>query len=54
MSSYAVLGDCWDGLIVGKYNHPGGERVSSIEVEGLIAEVPGVQECAVIGVRDEK
>lgn len=32
----------------------GGEWVSSIEVEGLIAEVPGVQECAVIGVRDEK
>ncbi|RZL88464.1 MAG: fatty acid--CoA ligase [Variovorax sp.] len=32
----------------------GGEWVSSIEVECLIAEVPGVQECAVIGVRDEK
>ncbi|MDM0109457.1 fatty acid--CoA ligase [Variovorax sp. J22R24] len=32
----------------------GGEWVSSIEVEGLIAEVPGVHECAVIGVRDEK
>ncbi|MDM0117165.1 fatty acid--CoA ligase [Variovorax sp. J22R133] len=32
----------------------GGEWVSSIEVEALIAEVPGVQECAVIGVRDEK
>ncbi|MDM0028288.1 fatty acid--CoA ligase [Variovorax saccharolyticus] len=32
----------------------GGEWVSSIEVEGLIAEVPGVQECAVVGVRDEK
>jgi fatty-acyl-CoA synthase len=32
----------------------GGEWVSSIEVEGLIAEVPGVQECAVIGVPDAK
>jgi len=32
----------------------GGEWVSSIEVEGLIAEVPGVHECAVIGVRDER
>jgi len=32
----------------------GGEWVSSIEVECLISEVPGVQECAVIGVRDEK
>lgn len=32
----------------------GGEWVSSIEVEGLIAEVSGVQECAVIGVKDEK
>ena len=32
----------------------GGEWVSSIEVECLIAEVPGVEECAVIGVRDEK
>ena len=32
----------------------GGEWVSSIEVESLIVEVPGVQECAVIGVRDEK
>ncbi|MCO5401609.1 fatty acid--CoA ligase [Ralstonia soli] len=32
----------------------GGEWVSSIEVEGLIAEVPGVQESAVIGVRDAK
>lgn len=32
----------------------GGEWVSSIEVEGLIANVPGVQECAVIGVRDAK
>ena len=32
----------------------GGEWVSSIEVEGLIAEVPGVQEAAVIGVKDEK
>jgi len=32
----------------------GGEWVSSIEVESLIAEVPGVQECAVIGVPDEK
>jgi fatty-acyl-CoA synthase len=32
----------------------GGEWVSSIEVEALIAEVPGVQECAVIGVPDAK
>jgi fatty-acyl-CoA synthase len=32
----------------------GGEWVSSIEVESLVVEVPGVQECAVIGVRDEK
>lgn len=32
----------------------GGEWVSSIEVEGLIAEVPGVTEAAVIGVKDEK
>lgn len=32
----------------------GGEWVSSIEVESLVAEVPGVQESAVIGVKDEK
>jgi fatty-acyl-CoA synthase len=32
----------------------GGEWVSSIEVESLVVEVPGVQECAVIGVKDEK
>jgi fatty-acyl-CoA synthase len=32
----------------------GGEWVSSIEVEGLIVEVPGVAECAVIGVEDHK
>jgi len=32
----------------------GGEWVSSIEVEALIGELGGVQECAVIGVRDEK
>ncbi len=32
----------------------GGEWVSSIEVEGRIAELPGVLECAVIGIRDEK
>lgn len=32
----------------------GGEWVSSIEVEGLIGEVPGVQEAAVVGVKDEK
>ncbi|HKC44222.1 MAG TPA: fatty acid--CoA ligase [Burkholderiales bacterium] len=32
----------------------GGEWVSSIEVECLIVEVPGVQEAAVIGVKDEK
>jgi len=31
----------------------GGEWVSSVEVESLINEVPGVQESAVIGVRDE-
>ena len=32
----------------------GGEWVSSIEVEGLIGEVAGVQESAVVGVRDDK
>jgi fatty-acyl-CoA synthase len=32
----------------------GGEWVSSIEVEGLIGEVAGVQESAVVGVRDER
>lgn len=32
----------------------GGEWVSSIEVEGLIAQVPGVRECAVIGVPDAR
>jgi fatty-acyl-CoA synthase len=32
----------------------GGEWVSSIEVERLIAEGPGVLECAVVGVPDEK
>ncbi|MCP3712957.1 fatty acid--CoA ligase [Paraburkholderia sp. CNPSo 3274] len=32
----------------------GGEWVSSIELERLIAEVVGVQECAVVGVADEK
>ena len=32
----------------------GGEWVSSIEVESLIVEVPGVLEAAVIGVKDEK
>ena len=32
----------------------GGEWVSSIEVEGLITQVPGVTEAAVIGVPDEK
>lgn len=32
----------------------GGEWVSSIEIESLINEVPGVQESAVIGVKDEK
>ncbi|EHP40618.1 AMP-dependent synthetase/ligase [Cupriavidus basilensis OR16] len=32
----------------------GGEWVSSIEVESLIMDVAGVQECAVVGVRDEK
>ena len=32
----------------------GGEWVSSIEVESLIGDVPGVQEAAVIGVKDEK
>jgi fatty-acyl-CoA synthase len=32
----------------------GGEWVSSIELEGLVAAVPGVREAAAIGVRDEK
>ncbi|GAB7542339.1 fatty acid--CoA ligase [Cupriavidus sp. CuC1] len=32
----------------------GGEWVSSIEVENLICEMPGVRECAVIGVPDDK
>jgi fatty-acyl-CoA synthase len=32
----------------------GGEWISSIEIEGLISEVPGVLESAVIGVKDEK
>ncbi|WP_213309199.1 fatty acid--CoA ligase [Paraburkholderia sacchari] len=32
----------------------GGEWVSSIEIESFIAEVPGVQESAVIGVNDDK
>ncbi|TDN57797.1 fatty acid--CoA ligase [Paraburkholderia sp. BL10I2N1] len=32
----------------------GGEWVSSLEVEGLILDVPGVAECAVIGVEDKK
>jgi fatty-acyl-CoA synthase len=32
----------------------GGEWVSSIEVEGLIAEVAGIQESAVVGIKDEK
>ena len=32
----------------------GGEWVSSIEIEGLIGELPDVQECAVVGVRDDK
>ncbi|KVG31098.1 fatty acid--CoA ligase [Burkholderia diffusa] len=32
----------------------GGEWVSSIELEGLIAGVRGVRECAVIGIRDER
>ncbi len=32
----------------------GGEWVSSIEIESLIGDVPGVQEAAVIGVKDEK
>ena len=32
----------------------GGEWISSIEIECLIAEVPGVQEAAVIGVKDDK
>jgi fatty-acyl-CoA synthase len=32
----------------------GGEWVSSIQLESLIGEVPGVQEAAVIGVRDDK
>ena len=32
----------------------GGEWVSSIEIEGLIGEMADVQECAVIGVKDDK
>ena len=32
----------------------GGEWVSSIEIEALVNEVPGVQESAVIGVKDER
>ena len=32
----------------------GGEWVSSIEIEGLIGELPDVQECAVVGIRDDK
>jgi fatty-acyl-CoA synthase len=32
----------------------GGEWVSSIELEALISAVPGVCECAVIGVRDDR
>ena len=32
----------------------GGEWVSSIEIEGLTAELPDVQECAVVGVKDDK
>ena len=32
----------------------GGEWVSSIEVEGLLTQIPGVSEAAVIGVPDEK
>jgi fatty-acyl-CoA synthase len=32
----------------------GGEWVSSIEIEHLISRVPGVQECAVIGVPDAR
>ena len=32
----------------------GGEWVSSIDVESLIGDVPGVQEAAVIAVKDEK
>ncbi|MFX1676482.1 fatty acid--CoA ligase [Paraburkholderia sp. A2WS-5] len=32
----------------------GGEWVSSIEIEGLIGELSNVQECAVVGVKDDK
>jgi fatty-acyl-CoA synthase len=32
----------------------GGEWVSSIEIEGLINEMPGVEESAVIGVKDDR
>lgn len=32
----------------------GGEWVSSIEVESMVTQVPGVQECAVIGVPDAR
>lgn len=32
----------------------GGEWVSSIEIENLVTQVPGVQECAVVGVPDAR
>ena len=32
----------------------GGENVSSIEVEDCIHEIPGVAECAVIGIPDDR
>lgn len=32
----------------------GGENVSSIEVEDCIYQIPGVSECAVIGIPDER
>ena len=32
----------------------GGENISSIEIEKIIIKHPKVQDCAVIGIKDEK
>lgn len=53
----AVMGE--DGIVrivdrIKDVIKTGGEWVSSIEVEGLVAQVPGVRECAVIGVPDAR
>ena len=52
---------CWDSerylLIVDRKKDiiiSGGENISSLEIEKVIAEHPAVSECAVIGVPDEK